>query len=47
VDADREKLKGIRGAGGNFGVIVELTIKVYPLKNVGQDRNVRDYCPRI
>ena len=47
VDADREMLKGIRGAGGNFGVIVELTIKVYPLKNLGQDRNVRDYCPRI
>lgn len=34
VDADEQMLKGIRGAGGNFGVIVELTIKVYPLKKV-------------
>ncbi len=34
VDADAEMLYGIRGAGGNFGVIVELTIKVYPLKQV-------------
>jgi FAD/FMN-containing dehydrogenase len=34
IDADEELLKGIRGAGGIFGVIVELTIKVYPLKTV-------------
>lgn len=34
VVADEEMLKGIRGAGGNLGVIVELTIKVYPLKSV-------------
>lgn len=34
VDADAELLKGIRGGGGIFGVIVELTIKVYPLKEV-------------
>lgn len=32
VDASEELLKGIRGAGGIFGVIVELTIKVFPLK---------------
>ncbi|KAK6079409.1 d-lactate dehydrogenase [Seiridium cupressi] len=32
VDADGELLKGIRGAGGIFGPIVELTIKVYLLK---------------
>ena len=31
VDADAELLWGQRGAGGNFGVIVELTIKVYKL----------------
>ncbi|KAL3443135.1 FAD-binding domain-containing protein [Aspergillus insuetus] len=31
VTADQDLLKGIRGAGGVFGVIVELTIKVYPL----------------
>ena len=30
VEADAETLWGIRGAGGNFGVIVELTLKVYP-----------------
>ncbi|KIL87887.1 hypothetical protein FAVG1_08768 [Fusarium avenaceum] len=32
-NADFDLLKGIRGAGGSFGVIVELTIKVYPLGN--------------
>lgn len=31
VTVDRELLKGIRGAGGAFGVIVELTVRVYPL----------------
>lgn len=34
VDADEKLLKGIRGAGGIFGIITEMTIKVYPLKNV-------------
>jgi len=35
VDASEELLTGIRGGGGAFGVIVELKIKVYALKNVG------------
>ncbi|KAL7627703.1 hypothetical protein AAE478_001897 [Parahypoxylon ruwenzoriense] len=34
VDANEELLKGIRGGGGIFGIIVELTIKVYPLKDM-------------
>lgn len=34
VDADDKLLTGIRGGGGAFGVIVELTIKVYPLTHV-------------
>ncbi|KAK7747588.1 hypothetical protein SLS62_009087 [Diatrype stigma] len=34
VDADAELLKGIRGGGGIFGIIVETTIKVYPLKEI-------------
>lgn len=34
VDADEELLKGIRGGGGAFGVIVELTIKIYPSTGV-------------
>ncbi|KAI1503402.1 FAD-binding domain-containing protein [Biscogniauxia marginata] len=34
VDASDELLKGIRGGGGIFGIIVELTIKVYPLKEI-------------
>jgi FAD/FMN-containing dehydrogenase len=34
VEADKDMLKGIRGAGGAFGPIVEMTVKVYPLKNV-------------
>jgi FAD/FMN-containing dehydrogenase len=34
VKADTDMLRGIRGAGGAFGPIVELTIKLYPLENV-------------
>lgn len=35
VKADESLLKGIRGAGGIYGVILDLTIKVYPLASVG------------
>lgn len=34
VDADRHMLMGIRGGGGTLGVIVEMTIRVYPLSKV-------------
>ncbi|KAI0189765.1 hypothetical protein EV127DRAFT_340548 [Xylaria flabelliformis] len=34
IDADEELLRGIRGGGGIFGIIVELTIKVYRLKEL-------------
>lgn len=34
VTADEEMLKGIRGGGGNFGVIVSMKIKVYEMGNV-------------
>lgn len=34
VQADEALLEGIRGAGGLFGVIIDLTIKVYPLSSV-------------
>jgi FAD/FMN-containing dehydrogenase len=34
VEANQEMLKGVRGAGGFIGVLVELTIKVSPLKKV-------------
>lgn len=30
VEADEDVMKGIRGARGNFGVVVEATIKVHP-----------------
>lgn len=44
IDADERLLKGIRGGGGTFGVIVELTIKVYPLERVcGQNT----YSPHV
>ncbi|KIX97508.1 uncharacterized protein Z520_06960 [Fonsecaea multimorphosa CBS 102226] len=32
IEADGELLKGIRGAGGNFGIVVELGIKIYPFE---------------
>jgi FAD/FMN-containing dehydrogenase len=37
VEASDDLLKGIRGAGNIFGVIVELTIKVFPLKEVSTE----------
>jgi hypothetical protein len=40
VDADERLLKGLRGAGPAFGVIVELEIKVYPLTEVNAATNL-------
>lgn len=34
VEADEDLQEGLRGGGGNFGVVVELTIKVYPREEV-------------
>ncbi|PYI04750.1 FAD-binding domain-containing protein [Aspergillus sclerotiicarbonarius CBS 121057] len=34
VPADEHTLQGIRGAGGLFGIILDLTIKVYPLPSL-------------
>ncbi|RFN45497.1 6-hydroxy-d-nicotine oxidase [Fusarium flagelliforme] len=33
-DADADMLVGIRGGGGSLGIIVELTIKVYPIGTI-------------
>lgn len=34
IEADTELLKGIRGAGGAFGVIVEMTVRIYKVHRV-------------
>jgi FAD/FMN-containing dehydrogenase len=34
IEADPELLKGIRGAGGAFGVVLELTVKIYRVDRV-------------
>jgi hypothetical protein len=34
VEADERMLQAIRGGGGTLGVIVEMTIKVFPLDKV-------------
>lgn len=34
VEADAELLKGIRGAGAAFGIVIEATIRVFPLEKV-------------
>ena len=34
IEADEELLKAVRGAAPTFGVVVEVTVKVYPLKEV-------------
>jgi FAD/FMN-containing dehydrogenase len=39
-DADEDMLTAIRGGGGTLGVIVELTIKVYPLSQVCWNKHV-------
>ena len=38
VEADAELLKGICGAGGAFGIVVEATIPVYKLEKASLDR---------
>ena len=45
VEADKTLLKSIRGAGGAFGIILDVTIKVYPLKTVS--RRIHSLLRRI
>jgi FAD/FMN-containing dehydrogenase len=40
VDAKDERLFGIRGAGTNFGVIVELKVKVHAIQKVALDQSL-------
>lgn len=41
-DANEELLVGIRGGGGSLGIIVELTIKVYPVNKVRSTQSNRN-----
>lgn len=41
VAASQDRLEGIRGMGGNLGVITSLTIKVYPTREVGSGKRQR------
>lgn len=34
VEADVKMLNGLRGGGGNMGIVAELEVKVYPLQEV-------------
>lgn len=34
IEADEDLLKGIRGGGGNLGIIVALKVKIYPFDSV-------------
>jgi FAD/FMN-containing dehydrogenase len=44
-DADEDMLTAIRGGGGCLGIIVELTIKVYPLNQVHvRSSFIMDWC---
>lgn len=43
VGKDHELLFGIRGAGGNFGIIVELRIRVYRLRKVSGPRPFHEH----
>ncbi|KAI2633401.1 FAD-binding domain-containing protein [Xylaria nigripes] len=45
INAGSDLLQGIRGGGGTFGVIVELTIKVYPCKGAALLTSLIVYSP--
>ncbi|PQE08303.1 FAD binding domain containing protein [Rutstroemia sp. NJR-2017a BVV2] len=40
IDADEELLYGIRGAGHFFGLVTQLTIRAYPLSDLGNDQGL-------
>jgi FAD/FMN-containing dehydrogenase len=44
VAADDDLLKGIRGLGPIYGAIIEVTIKVYPLREVCDKRDYGYFC---
>lgn len=46
-NANEELLVGIRGGGGSLGVIVELTIKVYPVNEVRLTQSNQDLISHV
>lgn len=44
VQASEEMLEGIRGMGGNLGIITKLTVKVYPSFKVSKHAYMNDPC---
>lgn len=41
IEASEDMLEGIRGMGGNIGIITSLTVKTYPTRSVSTARRIQ------